>query len=126
MVKPTLSTQPTVAVKLTTTTQTMLVTRCEEHAALTKTIKDAKARQERIKSEVEDLVVKAGEGAALVDGMDVAGHKVKLVCGTRKVLDKGLLVELGVDPELIREATTEQTNKPYIRISAPGEKGGDE
>ncbi len=100
----------------------MVLARAEEHAELARSIKKAKLRQERIRDEVDEVFCKEGQGKALLNGCSVDEFKFKMVTGHRKTLDKRLLVELGCDPMWLVEATTEEDNAPYIKISAPGEE----
>ena len=51
---------------------------------------------------------------------------MKYVAGERKVLDKGILIDLGVSQEMLDEATVPKKIKPYMKISAPGEKEDEE
>lgn len=115
----------TTAVKLETKAHQMLRARCEEHAQLAITIKSAKSRQDRIKGEVEELFKKAKQGKALADGTEIEGHKLKMVCGTTSKFDKfGFMKKHGLSEDDFAEFTTQEPNKPYIKISAPG--GGKE
>lgn len=109
-------------VKLEPKARTMALQRAEEHAKLAKVIKDATARQKRIRKEVEEIFVKAKQGKALANGVELDGFKFKMVCGTSKRLNKEKLVELGCDPDWIAEATDESPNEPYVKVTAPGEK----
>lgn len=117
----------TVEVTLEHRVQQMLLARCEEHAALQREIETRKARQERLKKEVEDLFAKAGQSDALDAGTEIEGHKVKMVRGKSKKLDKlALLRALDITAEELDAFFDERPNKPYIRISPPGSKGGDD
>lgn len=106
--------------------QQRLLVRLEEYARLNEEIAKRKSRQDAIKAEVDTLFVEAGEGNALMNGTDIGGYKVKMVCGLSSRLDKKRLVDLGCEPSWLEEATITKPNRPYVRISAPGEKGGDE
>jgi len=111
--------QQTTTVKLKPNTRQMVLARVEENASLSKQIKALEARQSRLKKEVHELFIKDGQGKALLDGVDIDGHKVTLVCASRDVLDKAKLVELGCEPEWIAEATENVPNEPYLKITAP-------
>lgn len=118
------TTQPTVEVGLQTKTHQMVKARCEEHAQLGKRIKTDTARQKRIREEIDTLFTKDGQGTALVDGTSLDGHKMKWVFGKRKVFDQmGFMKKHGVTQEDFDEFTTYNNNEPYIKMSAPGEKG---
>lgn len=122
----TTTTAVTTEVKLSPTARQMVLTRIEEHAKLAKEAKVIAKRLKAIKSEVDDIFGKEKQGKALLNGTELAGYKLKMVCGTQKNLDKALLVELGCDPEWIEDATTEVDKAPYVKITAPGEKDDDE
>jgi hypothetical protein len=114
-------------VNLTTQVAAMLKARCEEHAAIGKKIAELKSRQGRIQGEVEELFTKAEQEAALADGTTIDGFKVKRVCGTSKKLDKMALISaLDITPEELEAFFEEKANKPYIRITAPGQRSEDE
>lgn len=116
------TTTATVTVALKPTTRTMIKARAEEHARLAKTIREATARQKRIRTEVEELFVKDKQGRALADGTELDGFRFKMVTGSTKKLNRDVLIELGCDPDWIAEATEETPSTPYVKISAPGEK----
>lgn len=122
----TTTTQLTTEVKLSPTARAMALARCEEHAKLAKVIKAAEKRQKAIKGEVETLFMKEKQGKALANGTELAGYKIVMVCGSRNVLDKKALVELGCDPEWLVEATESVPNKEYVKITAPGEEDTNE
>ena len=75
---------------------------------------------------IQRLFEGAGEFDVLVQGVVLDGFKMKYVTGTRKMLDKGKLIDLGVTVEMLEEATIEKPNAPYLKISVPGEKDGEE
>jgi hypothetical protein len=106
-------------VKLQPKTRAILRTTLTEYADLAREIDRLKEKQEQAKERVEQIFLDAGQEDALVNGCEIEGYKVSLVCGTRSELDKKKLVELGCDPEWLAAATTTKKNKPYVRISAP-------
>lgn len=75
---------------------------------------------------IQRLFEGAGEFDVLVQGVVLDGFKMKYVTGTRTILDKGKLIDLGVTVEMLEEATIEKPNAPYLKISVPGEKDGEE
>jgi TorA maturation chaperone TorD len=124
-VQATTTVQTTVALK--PNTRLMVRQRCEEHAALAKQIADLKARQDRIKEEVETLFVKDKQGKALADGTVVDGYKVKMVCGSSRKLDTAALMKAhGLSKADLDDCTVEKPNTPYIKITAPGGKERDD
>lgn len=119
----TTTTAVTTEVALKPQARTMLKKRCEEHASLAKAIKDAKGRQERIKGEIEELFQKEGYGAALMDGTELAGHRIKMVCGETSDFDRiGFMKHHGLSQEDFDAFTSKKPKKPYIKVTAPGEK----
>lgn len=111
--------QQVMTVKLKPTTRQMVLARCEENARLSTQIKALEVRQKRLKQEVHELFVKDGQGKPLLDGVDIDGHKVTLICASRDVLNRATLIELGCEPSWIAEATDHVPNEPYLKITAP-------
>lgn len=74
---------------------------------------------------IQRLFEGAGEMDALVQGVVADGFKMKYVTGTRTILDKGKLIDLGVTVEMLEEATIEKPTASYLKISTPGEKDAD-
>lgn len=117
----------TTAVNITTKGRAMLVTRCEEYTTLGREIKDRKERQSRIVKEIDTLFTKEKQGQALVDGTSIDRYRVKLVTGKTKKFDKlGFMKKHGLTNEDFAEFEEEVDKKPYIKVSAAGEKDGDE
>jgi hypothetical protein len=126
MPKPKLSltttTEVTTKLSVATKVLQMLKARCEEAVQLSAQKREIESRLDRLKGEVNELFKKEKQTDALCDGTQVDKYKVKLVCGTGKRLNHQKLIELGCDPAWIIEATEEFDKKPYIKISAPGER----
>ena len=117
----------TTEVALSGRARVMLQERVEEHTKLAKAIKDAKARQKRIETEVDTLFTREGQGEALFNGTDINGYKLKVVCGSTRTLDKQALMRAhGLDQADLDACTTEKPNKEYIKITPPGGKDEDE
>jgi hypothetical protein len=117
--------ETTVTVKLSPKVRAMIKARCEEDAGLSKQVKDLEARRSRLKGEVEQLIVDEGEGAKLMDGIDIDGHRVKMVCGTSTKIDENALLKL-ITPKQLAKVKVTTDKRPYIKLSPPSEKGGDE
>lgn len=117
----TTTTKETTEVKLSPRLQQQLLTRLQEFGRLGAEIRERQARQDAIKAEVDQLFTDSGEGNALFNGADVAGYRVKMVCGVSSKLNKRRLIELGCEPAWLEEATESKPNKPYVRITPPGE-----
>lgn len=125
----TATTTVTTAVKLTPKVRQMIKARCIEHAQHAATVADLKGtkkkpgRMKRIEREVEELFVTADQGAALLGGTDIDGHKLKMVCGKSKRFDQlGFMKKHGVTQADFDEFTTYEDNEPYLRMTAPGQK----
>lgn len=117
----------TTSVKLATQVKQMLKARCEEHAKLHAEIKEREARKKRITAEVADILGKADQDAALEDGIDIDGHKIKRVRGSQSTLDKmGLMQAIGLTPEELAAFYDVKPKAAYVKISAPGDKGDSE
>lgn len=116
-------TSATLDVKLQPRVRAQLRTQCSEYVDLARQIDALKARQDAIKEFVETSLVKAGETDALMDGLDIDGFKVKMVCGVSKKLDEVALMKAhGLSRADLDAHVVEKDNKPYIRISSPKEK----
>lgn len=99
----------------------MLLARLEEHAQLRREITEKEARLKRIGAEVEALFAAEGEAAALVEGTDIDGFKVKRVGGTTRTLDRDALMRaLDLDADQLDAFYDEKPKKPYVRVTAPG------
>lgn len=88
------------------------------------------AKQDKVKEEIETLIIDADEFAALQAGMKIDDVSLKHVSGTTKRLDKKFMIAEGwVTQAQLDEATKEKPKKEYINIRFPGEKdhgGSDE
>lgn len=122
------STTEVVEVKLTTKIRTMLTERLTEYARLASQVRDIKGtkkkpgRMRRIEDEVEELFRKDKQGKALVKGCRVEGFGVKRIAGQHSVFDKlGFMAKHGLTQADFDEFTTSEDNKPYIKITAPGQ-----
>jgi hypothetical protein len=115
--------QTTVNVALKPNTRLMVKQRVEEYAKLSREVKAAKQRQERIRDEVDALFTKDKQGKALADGTVLDGYKLKMVCGTTKKLDQhALMKEHGLTQADLDACTDEVPSKAYVKITPPGEK----
>ena len=125
MAKPkttvTATTQATVSVSLSPRLLAQVRTQCVEHADLGKDIKQKQDRQKEIKSFVESAFVEHGEVDALMDGTDVNGIPVKMVCATRKTFNRKKFIAEGGDIALYDRCMEETPNNPYVRIGAEKE-----
>ena len=123
-----------ISVTTSTTTEVILAPRVKaqlrvaltQYAQLSTQIAALKAEQDAIKADVEAKFVDADAADALMDGAEIDGFKVKMVCGESSYLDKAALVRMGCAPEWLTAATKKKPKKPYVRISAPGESEGEE
>lgn len=60
-----------------------------------------------------------------VNTLELEGFKVTQICGTRKTLNHQKLIAMGVSTEMLEDATEVKPNKPYEKVTCPGEKGAD-
>ncbi len=101
----------------------MLKARIDEHNTIAAEIATREARQDRIKAEVEELFVKAGQSEALDNGTEIDGYKVKKVKGNTTTFDKmGLMQAVGLTPEELDAFYETKPKKAYIKISKAGKK----
>jgi hypothetical protein len=106
-------------VKLSPRVKAQIRVQLYEYAELQRAKKEIEAKQAAIKEVVEIKFADADEIDALMNGTEIDGFRIKMVVGSTSRIDKKKLVALGVDLE---EVTTTTDNKPYLKISAPGEK----
>lgn len=85
-------------------------------------IKKLESELDEIKNYAEQVFIDADEIDALINGADIDGYKIKMVQGKTSRLDKQRLVELGCKPAWLEKATKTTDNKPYVRITPPGEE----
>lgn len=113
--------QTVVKLALKPTAKAMLVTRAVEYAGLQVQAKKIDARMDAIKHEVETLFVKEKQGAALMAGADIDGHKFKLVCGESSKFDKlGFMKKHGLTEADFEEFTEKVPKKPYVKVTPKG------
>lgn len=116
-----LTTQATVSVKLDLQLRRMLKARCEENATLQAQKLEIEARQERLKLECEDILRKAGQAGALMDGVEIDGHRLKMVCGQSSKFDKtGFMKRHGLGAADFDAFTEKVPKKPYLKVTPPG------
>lgn len=80
-------------------------------------LKAVEARLEAKKVEIGLLREEAG-----VTTLTIEGFKVTQITGLRKTLNPQKLIAMGVSTEMLEEATETKPNRPYEKISVPGEK----
>ena len=126
---PTATTTVQAEVRLSPSARRLFIERCEEHRKLREQVSAIKGtkkkpgRMKRIESELDTLFTAEKQGKALVDGTEIAGHRLKMVLGHRSVFDKiGFMKRHGLSAADFDEFTTTEDNAPYIKISAEGEE----
>jgi hypothetical protein len=129
MPKPSLSltTEVTTKVDLTVSAnaRAMLTARLGERGRIDGEIKERQGRKKRIDKELDDILTNEGQGAALLDGLDIDGHKIKTVCGTSTKLDEDKLKRLfGLTEADLEQCRVTTDNEPYLKVTAP-RKGKD-
>lgn len=86
-------------------------------------IKRREAQNVKIKQEVDDIMTQAGEGNALLAGVDIDGYRVKLVTGLSTRLDKDRLKrQHGLTQADLDACSDTKPNTPYIKVTLPKEK----
>ena len=122
----TATTIQTTEVKLSPALKRKVLTELRTYAQLSEQMRVLKAALQVRKDRVQALFDEAGEFTALTQGVALDGFKTKYVTGVRATLDKKILIGLGVTDEMLAEATVSKPIAPYLKISVPGEKNGDE
>ena len=118
---PKATTIQTTEVKLTPTLKRKVLTELRTFAALHEQIRTLKAAMQERKDKVQKFFEDAGEFNALTQGVSLDGFKAKYVSGVRSILDKKILIGLGVTDEMLAEATRSVPIKPYLKLTAPGD-----
>jgi len=126
MPKAMTTTTVTTEVKLSTALRRKVLTELKTFAGLQQQMKVLQVAMQTKKDRVQTLFESAGEFDALTQGVALDGFKAKYISSTRKTLDKKILIGLGVTTEMLEEATVEKPSKPYLKITSPGEKEGEE
>lgn len=89
-------------------------------------IRALEAKQDDIKSRIQQRFADADQLEALTDGTDFDGVKVKLVVGESKRLDKAkLMKKFGLSQTDLDACSKTTHNRPYVRITPKGEKSED-
>jgi hypothetical protein len=118
--------ETTATVELSTRAKTMILERIEEYASLDKEIGEREERQGRIKKEIDALFAKEGQGAALVEGAALDGHRMKWVIGSQTKLDEKMLcAEFGITPAQLASCKVTTEKKPYFKLTPKGKKDRD-
>ncbi len=107
-------------VKLSPKARQMALARVEEHAKVAKQIADLEARKDRLKAELDEIFVKEKQGQALLDGANLNGYSIVMVCGSSSKLDThALMLEHGLGQADLDACTVTTPKKPYLKITAP-------
>ncbi len=111
------TTTQTTVVQIAPKVRKKLLTELRAYAGL-KAQRDAiDAAMNAHKAAIGTLRESTGEESLAIDGF-----KVVRVAAVRKVLNHKKLVELGCAMAWIEEATENKLNKPYEKVTCPGEK----
>ena len=123
---PKVTTTTTTEIKLSAALKRKLLTELRTFASLHDQFKALKQAMQKRKDTIQQAFETADEFDALVAGTKLEGFSMKYVAGERKVLDKGKLIDLGVSQEMLDEATVSKKIKPYMKVTAPGEREDEE
>lgn len=88
-----------------------LTTMVLQRTALSEKIKALEEQKKEIDSQILPMLYRAECKRVLVEG-----HPVVVVESNRSILEKTLLIEEGVDPELIKRCTRTYPNSPHVRV----------
>jgi hypothetical protein len=104
-------------VKLSTRARQMLLDRIAEDRRLSADVKVKTDRRNAIKGEVEELFIKEGQGAALMEGCEIDGNPIKLVTGSSSKLDETkLMKKFGITKAQLDACRVTKSKKPYVRL----------
>lgn len=123
---PSVQTTQTTEVKLSPALKKKLLLKLQEFAKYKIVIADAVEEQARLKADIEEAFVRAGEFNTLMAGVKIDGFNAKHCSPTRKYYDKLGAVKRGwMTTAQIAELTTEKPTKAGLRILCPGERDDD-
>ena len=74
------------------------------------------AAKDKVKATVGDILEDVGESSLKVNGFTTTW-----VGGTRRVLNRETFARLGGDLAMLDAAYEDKSNKPYVKISVPGD-----
>lgn len=101
--------------------QAMLDTRLNEHAKLSKQINELEAAKKRKAAEIEELLIREGQDAALNDGVEFEGFKLKRVKGETSTLNKKeLMSAFDLSVKELEAFYDRKPKKAYLSITPPG------
>jgi hypothetical protein len=127
MAKVSVSTTVRTEVGLDLRTKAQIRVALSQYLDLQREIKMLTAKQEALKTLVQEKFSDADELDALIDGASIDGIKVKLVTGVTRSLDKKrLMKKFGLSQADLDSCSPEKPSKPYVRISAPSEPESEE
>ena len=106
--------------KLTPALKRKLSVYLNTHAQIAAQMREAKEALDSNKAAIEALFIAAGEGNALIDGVDIDGFKLKHVHPVTSKLDRKKLMDAGVSAAQLEEGTLTRPGRPYVKITAPG------
>lgn len=118
----TTTTTTVVEVKLSPKVRKELAGKIAEVVSLQVALKDLKLDRDKKLVEIEKLYVDSNEGHALDTGTMFDVFKLKKVGGTTSKLDKKKFVSYGGSLAVLERATVTKPRKPYLKVTAPGEK----
>lgn len=120
---PGISTTQTTEIQLAPRLKQQLLDKLTQFDRNDEEIKRREAQNVKIKQEVDDIMTQAGEGNALLAGIDIDGYRVKLVTGLSTKLDKDRLKRQHGLTQADLDACSDTTpNKPYVKVTLPKEK----
>lgn len=120
---PGISTTQTTEIQLAPRLKQQLLDKLTQFDRNDEEIKRREAQNVKIKQEVDDIMTQAGEGNALLAGIDIDGYRVKLVTGLSTKLDKDRLKrQHGLTQADLDACSDAKPNTPYIKVTLPKEK----
>jgi hypothetical protein len=104
-----------------TSYKTLRAARLPEALAELARIEEQAKQLDAAKQVLRERLLSLLEGAQ-AEAVMVGEVRLAIVRGVSQRLSKERLVELGIDPGLLRQATIVTENRPYVRVTRPGDR----
>lgn len=111
----------TTVVKLSPTVKKKLLTALKTYGGLKVQRDAADHAMKGHRGTVEELLEEAEQTS-----LDIEGYKATIIAPVKTRLDPKKLIALGVSADIIEKATISTPGTPYVKITTPGQKSGDE
>src|ERR1035437_3365323 len=120
MPSPTITVRTEQDIKLAPGVRRKLLTELKAYASIKAEIAVLEAKKEARKAVIAGIREDVGE-----QSIGIEGFLVTLVAGVRSKLVPAKLIAQGVTVAMIEAATVVRPNKPYVKVTCPGDKAVD-